>query len=117
MVRMMIAQPQLPTREWIRLSSQKMGFGEDGQPAVVDGELQGRGDLFELVLELRAGEQTLVKVWVATGLDVTAEGEALPDDVAAPRRRHPWCRRSAGFVGRYPGGHEVVLDHRDPAVR
>jgi hypothetical protein len=61
MVRMMMAQPQLPTREWIRLSSQKMGFGEDGEPAVVDGELQAGGDLFEGVLELSGRRTTGVE--------------------------------------------------------
>ena len=89
-------------------------LGDEPQEAVVDGQFQAWGQLFQLGLDLRAGVQQ------GTGFDLAASRYAdnragVADDVVA-------LAILAGLdnvvvrLGRNPGGHEVVLQPGNPAA-
>ena len=87
---------------------------DHGQPAVVDHQIEARGDAFELVLLLRAGIQAVGHRTLGTRGDRGhRQDHARREQVVAQRTREILALQA---LLRQPGADEVVLHHRHPAV-
>ena len=89
--------------------------GDDGQPAVVDYQVEARGYLLERGLFLRTGVEADSRLALGTRRNFGDWNDHTSlEDVAAFQLAHVELARGI-FLG-YHGGDEVMLDHGQPAV-